>query len=115
MNSRNMLDKEIENLLENLRNCNPESEQYKAITDRLDTLYRLRIEEDKNTVSCEIEEIKTNNEKFLGYLKVGSEIGLGVLSFVGAMWFATRGFKFEETGTFTSTIFRNGMGKFRFK
>ena len=115
MNSRNMLDKETESLLEKLKGFSPESEQYKAIIDRLDTLYRLRIEEDKSVVSYSIEKSKTDNEKFLGYLKVGSEIGLGVLSFAGAVWFATKGFKFEETGTFTSTIFRNGMGKFRLK
>lgn len=101
------LDDEIQDLLENLKDLEADSEEYSKTTKCLDTLYRLKIDEKKN--ESDIEESK-NQRKFrvIGYVLEGAGIVLPLIFY--GRWMK-RGFKFEETGTFTSKTF-TGLQRF---
>lgn len=105
--TKRTLDDEIQDLLENLKDLEADSEEYSKTTKSLDTLYRLKIDEEKN--KSDIEESK-NQTKFrvIGYVLEGAGIVLPLIFY--GRWMK-RGFKFEETGTFTSKTF-TGLQRF---
>lgn len=101
--SKRTLDDEIQDLLGNLEDLEADSDEYAKTTKYLDTLYRLKIEEEKT--KSDIEENK-NQSKFrvIGYVLEGAGIVLPLIFY--GKWMK-RGFKFEETGTYTSKTFMN--------
>lgn len=105
--NKRTLDDEIQDLLENLEDLEADGEEYAKTTKYLDTLYRLKIEEEKT--KSDIEENK-NQRKFrvIGYVLEGAGIVLPLIFY--GKWMK-RGFKFEETGTFTSKTF-TGLQRF---
>lgn len=94
-------------------------EKSKAIED-LTKLYRLKIEETKT----ENEALETRAKSRMNkeqvseqvkdrYFKAGIAVGELILPLIFyAVWMA-RGFKFEETGTFTSKVFMGLFNRFR--
>lgn len=101
------LDDEIQDLLGNLSNLEADSEEYSKITKNLDTLYKLKIEEEKN--KSELSNVKDQNKfRIVGYILEGAGIVLPLMFY--GIWMR-KGFKFEETGTFTSKTFM-GLQKF---
>lgn len=120
--TKNMLDEEIQSGIECLDQLDINSDDYGKAVNNISTLYKLKIEEHKieldykkTLAQQESECKKTKNEKVIQCAKIGAEIGLGLCSVISAVWFARKGFKFEETGTYTSTTFRNSLSKFRIK
>lgn len=121
------MEKEIENLLEELTKVDPSSKDYEDITSRLETLtsiihkgdeleiseFKIRVErENKNDENLtRLKELK--QEQLWNGVKTGVEI-IGVVAplvFYG-LWMK-RGLKFEEEGTFTSTTFKGLVSKFK--
>lgn len=139
---RQLLEDEMKQEIVNLSNLNPGSDEHSIAVDSLAKLYKLKIEEVKtewdfdekynrrvmedehNQKQIDMEtEARTNEEQFKKeqlaeqikdrYFKYGVEVGLGVLTLMFYGAWMKKGFKFEETGTFTSTTFRGLFNRFR--
>lgn len=114
---KNALDKKIEQSLKDLETLEEGSEAKKVAVENLDKLYKLHLEEtkvlmetlDKSEKRRIEEESKKNDLKeraFDRYFKIGLEIVLGVGQIVFCAIYLNKGFRFEETGTFTSATNR---------
>lgn len=111
--TRTALEREIEQLLRDMYMRGPESEGYKEQTERLSKLYELMIKEDAQKEELQLKEKQLKEGKKDRWVKIVID-GACLLVPVGFNWiWMRRGFKFEETGSFTSTTFRNLFGKFR--
>lgn len=97
------LDDEIQGVLNGIQNLTPNSDEYTTIVQNLDTLYKLKLEEQK-VKSCDEESKKQDKLKILGYILEGAGIVLPLVFY--GVWMR-RGFKFEETGSYTSNTFKN--------
>jgi len=113
---RDLLGEEIKTEIRNLSTLEAGSkEKSKAIED-LAKLYRLRIEETRNDWEfCDIRFKKDQLREQVKdrYFRLGVE---AVSIILPLMFYATwmkRGFRFEETGTFTSTTFRGLFNRFK--
>lgn len=90
----------------------------------IDTFYKLKIEEIKTAGEIDQKDDELKGEATLKqdqlkeqridrYVKMGVDIGAIVLPLAFyAVWMGI-GFKFEETGTFTSNVFRNLYSRFK--
>ena len=98
--NKKMLDAEIASLIECLDDLEPNTEEYSKITDNLNILYKLKIEQEKNETDSK------DQKKFriIGYALEGVGIVLPLVFY--GKWMK-KGLKFEETGTFTSTTFKD--------
>ena len=100
--AKELLEKEIESEISNLAHMQPGQEDHTEAVDNLTKLYKLKLEEDKLK-----EESKDR------YFKFGADMAKVVmqLGFFG-IWMQ-KGFRFEETGSITSSTFRNLIGNFK--
>lgn len=108
-----MLDEEIVQVLEYLKTQSPSNEEYSTAVENLEKLYQAKIEERK----VELESARQADEKSEQckdrYFKIGLDVAGLVLPLVFYGAWMRRGFKFEETGTFTSNTFKGLMKFFR--
>lgn len=128
---RSLLSEEIKTEIEDLSSLDAGSKEKSQAIDNLATLYRLKIEELKADWDADekynrriMEENQQNVENAQKseqlseqvkdrYFRVGiaaAEIVLPLMFY--ALWMR-KGFKFEETGTYTSTTFRGLFSRFR--
>ena len=130
-NIRELLSEAIKNEIANLSRFNPESKEHGEIIDNLTKLYRLRIEESKSDWEYSeryetrlAEEERRKQEDVLKsvqleeqekdrYIKIGIEAAGIILPLIFYASWMRKGFRFEETGTFTSTTFRGLFQKFK--
>ena len=114
---RNLLDEEIKAEIEALSSLTFGSKEHLTATENLATLYKLRVDETKTAL--DFEEKSENRKNDLAeqvkdrYFKLGiaaAELVLPLMFY--AVWMH-RGFKFEESGTYTSTTFRGLFNRFR--
>ncbi len=128
---RKMMDEEIKSQIEQLSELNPGTEEHAAATESLAKLYKLRVEEDKNELEYETKhdqmQADSNRQTFDEemqnkqlheqdkdrLIRIGLETAGIILPLVFYGIWMRRGFKFEETGAFTSTTFRGLIGRFR--
>lgn len=109
--TKDSLIREIETEIENLSLLEDGSEEKARAIDGLTKLYKLKIEEAKNDIDSEArkeDEIVQTKDRYIRYGISAAEIILPIMFY--STWMK-RGFKFEETGTFTSSTFR-GLTKF---
>lgn len=125
--TKTMLEEEIQAELEKIASLNPGDKEHSAAVDSLATLYRLNIEETekerKFMKECEhdlIEErelelknAQLEEQKKDRWWRFGLDAAGIVLPLTFYAIWMRKGFKFEETGTFTSTTFRGLFGKFK--
>lgn len=135
---RDLLGEEIKAQIDDLYSLEAGSrEKSRAIND-LATLYKLKIEEDKNEldfeekkekrliendrlieeVNCHEQDEKLKQEQLSEqikerYFKLGIATAEIVLPLIFYASWMKKGFKFEETGTYTSTTFRGLFNRFR--
>ena len=105
---------EVINLqLDNLKKIEPGSDDHMKATDSLAKLYKLKIEQETALLEndSKIDIYKKENRNSL--LKMGIEVAGIVLPLAFYASWMTKGFKFEETGTFTSSTFRGLFQKFK--
>lgn len=103
---KQMLDEEIRDEITNLNALEPGTEEHSKAADTVAKLYKLKVEDDK--IDKETSEQVKNR-----YLKYGLEAaGIIVPLIFYGIWM-NKGFKFEETGTFTSSTFRGLFNRFR--
>jgi len=126
---KSLLDGVIETTLQDLESLSPD-EQSEAIRN-LATLHKLRIEEIKAEIDAEdkrerregekadrdreeqVEKHRLSQQIIDRYVDVGIKVAELVLPLVCYGVWMRKGFKFEETGTFTSATFKNLINRFR--
>lgn len=139
---KDLLDEEIKSQINTISGMDVDDANYSKAVDSLVKLHKLRIEETKTITdladrtykretdeeerkykrendekTCELsEEIRQEQlleQKKERYIRIGLDVaGLLVPIMFYSAWMR-KGFKFEETGTFTSTTFRGLFGHFK--
>lgn len=128
---KNLLDEEIESQINMISGMDVGDENYSKAIDGLVKLHKLKIEETRSITeledrtykrgsdesACELSEKirqeQLSEQKKDRYIRIGLDVaGLLVPIMFYSAWMR-KGFKFEETGTFTSTTFRGLFGHFK--
>lgn len=91
----------------------PGSEEHKRATEALSQLYKLKIEEESKTVELGVKIKQYGKENKQSIIKMGIDVAGIVLPLAFYATWMNKGFKFEETGSFTSTTFRGLFQKFK--
>ena len=115
-----MLEEEIKTQIQNLSTLKSGSDEKSNAVDDLTKLYKLSIEEKKLQSDSEErnEEMQSKKEqlkeqKIDGYFRLGLAAAEIVLPLVFYGFWMRKGFKFEETGAYTSTTFRGLFSRFK--
>ncbi len=128
---KNLLDEEIKSQINTISGMDVDDENYSKAVDSLVKLHKLRIEETKSITDSEnlaykretdeetcklneeIRQEQLSEQKKDRYIRIGLDVaGLLVPIMFYSAWMR-KGFKFEETGTYTSTTFRGLFNRFR--
>ncbi len=130
-NVRDLLSGEISREIQALSGLNAGSKEKSTAIDDLTKLYKLRIEENKsewdadekynrrvmedeaNTRDDEVKRVQIAEQVKDRYFRLGiaaAELMIPLMFY--GIWMK-KGFKFEETGTYTSTTFRGLFNRFR--
>ncbi len=121
---RNLLGEEIKAEIRDLSTLEPGSKEKSTAIEDLAKLYKLRIEETKNewdftekyeSRDSDIQFKKEQLEEQVKdrYFRFGVEAAGIILPLIFYAIWMKRGFKFEETGTYTSTTFRGLFNRFK--
>jgi len=121
---RKMLEEEIKTEIRDLSTLEPGSKEKSTAIEDLAKLYKLRIEETKNewdfdekykSRDSDIQFKKDQLEEQVKdrYFRFGVEVAGIILPLIFYAIWMKRGFKFEETGTYTSTTFRGLFNRFK--
>lgn len=122
--NRSLLEEEIKVEIKRLGSLESGSQEHATAVDSLTKLYKLKLEEDKNTYerldkieNREIDqESKTAQmaesvkDRYFRFGMAAAELVLPLMFY--GVWMK-RGFKFEQDGTFTSQTFRGLFSRFR--
>lgn len=118
-NIGNLLADEIQSQILGLKTLTPGTDEHINAVDNLTKLYKLRIEETKNeweySERFERQKAQADDQVKDRYIRLGVDVAGIVLPLVLQIWFLNKGFKFEETGSYTSTTFRGILPKWRSK
>lgn len=112
-NIKELLDGEIASAIENLTLLKPGSEEYSAAVESIAKLYKLRIDETEHEHERQQKVNQLDEQVKDRYFRVGLEAAGIILPLAFYAFWMRKGFKFEETGTFTSTTFRGLFNRFR--
>lgn len=119
-NIRNALGDEVLAEILKLDELEVGSEEKVRAIDGVCKLYKLGLEESKQDNEIEAQFAKLNNEaieqrssKIWNGVKYGLEAAAIVIPAAVSLIFMKKGFKFEETGSYTSTTFRNMFSNFK--
>lgn len=124
---KSLLAEEIKSSIENLSTLESGSKEKSTAIDDLIKLYKLKIEEtksesellEKSDVSTnrgleqELKKIQLEEQVKDRYFRLGVEAAGIILPLVFYATWMRKGFRFEETGTYTSTTFRGLFSRFR--
>lgn len=122
--NRSLLEEEIKAEIKRLGSLKSGGQEHTTAVDSLTKLYKLKLEEDKNTYerldkieNREIDqESKTAQmaesvkDRYFRFGMAAAELVLPLMFY--GVWMR-RGFKFEQDGTFTSQTFRGLFSRFR--
>lgn len=100
--------KEIARLYVQLNETEPHTAEYKTILERLETLQKMHTDE----LAIVVDEQKNKRDN---KTKIAVEVGVFAISTGVLKWFADKGFRFEEHGTFASTTTRWLINKLKLK
>ena len=121
---RELLGEEIKTEIRNLSTLEPGSKEKSTAIEDLAKLYKLRIDETRNewdfnekyeSRDSDIQFKKDQLEEQVKdrYFKLGVEAASIILPLMFYAAWMKRGFRFEETGTYTSTTFRGLFNRFK--
>lgn len=99
------MDEEIQSQIRDLASFQTGSKEKSAAIEDLAELYKLRIEEVKAEMDLDDKIDARDNED--RYINLGIAAAGIVLPLIFNCVWMSKGFKFEESGTYTSTTFRN--------
>lgn len=115
-----LLDEEIVQRLKGLNGLESGSKEIGAAIEDVEHLFKMRVEERK--LNNELESnAREERDKLVEnaarakdrYIRLGLDVAGLILPLMFYGIWMTKGFKFEETGTFTSTTFRNLFNRFK--
>lgn len=113
---REKLEEAIIRQLEEVLSEDSEDGKSQAIDD-LKVLYQLKLEEDKAIVGAEQKDkeqkLQQENVKLDRLINMGTRAAELVVPLAFYAFWMTKGFKFEETGTISSQVFRNLITNFK--
>lgn len=121
---KDLLGEEIKTEIRDLSTLEPGSKEKSTAIDDLAKLYRLRIEETKNEWDVNEKYDTRESDNILKkdqleeqikdrYFRLGLEAAGIILPMIFYAAWMKRGFRFEETGTYTSTTFRGLFNRFK--
>ena len=121
---RRLLGEEIKTEIQKLSSLESGSKEKSTAIEDLATLYRLRIEETKNELDFDekydsrvsdqlLKKEQLDEQVKYRYFRLGVEAASIILPMMFYAVWMRRGFKFEETGTYTSTTFRGLFNRFK--
>ena len=113
VNSIGMLEEVIQAEIKRLPTLTPGSAAKASAIDELSKLYKLKIEEmgHISDYACKKEQISEQVKD--RYFKLGIAATELIIPLIFYGVWMRRGFKFEETGTFTSTTFKGLFSRFK--
>lgn len=112
-NVEELLNEEIAEQIQALAYLEAGSKEKSDAIDDLVQLYKLRIEENKGIMDTENKRNQITEQINDRYFKVGIAAAELVLPLVFYGIWMKKGFKFEETGTITSSTFKGLINRFR--
>lgn len=117
-----MLNEEMEADIQFMKNLSPDTEKYSKSTSNLVALHQLinlqeRIEIEKDKLEADQKRLEQDikDQKILKYVGYGVEAGTTLIGMAFLAVWLGKGFKFEETGTFTSSTLKSILPKPKFK
>ena len=121
---KELLEGEIKSEIENLSYLTYGTDEHTVAVDNLSKLYKLKIEEARNErelaesertreIEMQLRREQTEEQVKDRYIKLCMDAAGIVLPLLFYASWMKKGFKFEETGTFTSTTFRGLFSRFR--
>jgi hypothetical protein len=121
---RELLGEEIKTEIRNLSTLEPGSKEKSTAIEDLAKLYKLRIEETKNEWDfsekydaregdIQLKKDQLEEQVKDRYFRLGVEAAGIILPLIFYATWMKRGFRFEETGTYTSTTFRGLFNRFK--
>lgn len=121
---KDLLGEEIKTEIRDLSTLEPGSKEKSTAIEDLAKLYKLRIEETKNEWDfSEKYDTREGDEQLKKeqleeqikdrYFRLGVEAAGIILPLIFYATWMKRGFRFEETGTYTSTTFRGLFNRFK--
>lgn len=122
--NRDLLERRINEVLDELANTEFGNEEREAVIEELTKLYKLKIDETKSLLDYdEKTQIREADERFKQeqmkeqvkdrWIRVGTAAAELVIPLIFYGVWMRRGFKFEETGAYTSTTFRGLFNRFK--
>ena len=126
-----MLDEEIKAEIEGLKSFTEGGKEHSDAVDNLTKLYKLRIEDSKVITDYnkeiyndqfrrdQMEKDEQSRKEQLAEQRIDRYVRIGIAAaelMIPIMFYSIwmrRGFKFEETGSFTSTTFKGLINRFR--
>lgn len=126
-----MLDEEIKAEIEGLKSLAEGGKEYSDAVDNLTKLYKLRIEDSKAAMDYnkeidndqfrrdQMEKDEQSRKEQLAEQRIDRYVRIGIAAaelMIPIMFYniwMRKGFKFEETGSFTSTTFKGLINRFR--
>lgn len=122
--TKGLLEETIKEEINNLTTLKSGSEEKSTAIDDIAKLYKLKIDESKVVNDAQEKEIQRITENSLRaqqlteqtkerYFRFGAEAAGIILPLIFYATWMRKGFKFEESGTFTSTTFRGLFQKFK--
>ena len=110
---KELLENEIKSEFENLKTLKPGSPEHTESVDSIAKLYKLNTKSIEKERDSLVKEAQLEEEKCTRYCKLGVDAMGIVLPLIFYGIWMKKGFKFEETGVFTSTTFKGLFNKFR--
>ena len=114
MSMTTKLNVEIEDKLDELANMDPSTKEYAVAVDSVTKLMDRAIEIEKLESSDSQNEKQMKEDRKSRLVKNCIDIGSIVLPLAVTIWGARASFKFEETGTITTSVGRKFMDKIIF-
>lgn len=122
--TKGLLEETIKEEINNLTTLKTGSEEKSTAIEDIAKLYKLKIDESKVVNDAQEKEIQRITENSLKeqqlteqtkerYFRFGAEAAGIILPLIFYATWMRKGFKFEESGTFTSTTFRGLFQKFK--
>lgn len=110
---KELLEETLKEKIKNLKSISPDSDGYSAEVEAVTKLYKINIEEAEKEREFQMKQTQLSDERKSRYWKMGIDIGGLVLPMVFYGIWMKRGFKFEESGVYTSTTFKNLFSKLK--
>ena len=118
---KSKIEKELERQLDRISELEPGTDAMDKAIKNVSDLHKLRVEEDKATVTfagdiesraierekLEVERKKARTTLIASVLSTAATVGMFAVGMTNNNIWLARGFKFEETGIYTSKVFDN--------